>query len=324
MRRRGVLGMAAVAVLAACSPPITESEERGDRYSARGDYADAQVEYSLALEQAGGDAPPDLRLKAADLALRSKDFREAARLFGDLLEDEAEYGERVEALVTLHARRWAAQGDTFAALRAIDWLQAHDSTAGLGALHYTIGDAAYVRPDYDAAIAAYLTGLARAPEDAGSEIQARLGEAFDRRRNCAAAVPYFQRYLDSGQADELRGADIRYRLGACAFRLAERAFANQDMERAAQYLDLMVRTGEPVSRLVEADLMRARIAEWGGDRDAAMDAYRRVMERGGSRQTRATMEAFRRLKQLEFGLPLRTAERAAEEEARQARRTETR
>lgn len=324
MRRRGVFGMIALAAMAACSPPITESEERGDRYSARGDYADAQVEYALALEQAGRDAPPDLRLKAADLALRSKDFRQADRLFADLLEDEdeAEYGDRVEALVTLHAHRWVTQGDTFAALRAIDWLQARDSTASLGALYYTIGDAAYVRPDYDAAITAYLTGLARVPQDASPEVQARLGEAFDRRRNCAAAVPYFQRYLDASQPDEFQAGDIRYRLGACAFRLAERAFANQDMERAGEYLDLMVRTGEPVSRLIEADLMRARIAEWEDDREAAMDAYRRVLDRGEGRQTRATMEAFRRLKQLEFGLPLRTAERAAEEQARQAGRAE--
>lgn len=310
----------AAAWLWACNPPIAEFEERGDRYSARGDYADAMVEYELALEQAGTDAPARLRLKAAELALRSKDFREAERLFVPLMAEESEATQRVSALYTLHAHRWAATGDTFAALRAIDWLQSRDSTASLGALFYTVGDAAYARPDYDAAIAAYLSGLAQTPGRATPEIYARLGEAFDRRRNCAAAVPYFQRYLASAEADELRAGDVRYRLGSCAFRLAERAYANEDVTRARAYVDLMVRTGEPVSRLGEADLLLARIYEWEGDREQALAAYQRVLDRREGRQDRTTLAAFRRLKQLEFGLPLRTRERVAEENARAAAR----
>ena len=39
--------------LSACGGEVTEAEERGDRFSATGDYVDAQVEYELALDEVG-------------------------------------------------------------------------------------------------------------------------------------------------------------------------------------------------------------------------------------------------------------------------------
>ena len=83
--RRGracVPGLAiAIFLAAACNPRIGEFEERGDRYSAQGSYADALVEYELALEEAGTRAPAGLRMKAGALALRSKSFSDATRHF---------------------------------------------------------------------------------------------------------------------------------------------------------------------------------------------------------------------------------------------------
>ena len=309
------------ALIPGCNPPISEYEARGDRYSAQGEYVDAQVEYQLALDEAGGEAPGALRMKAAELALRLKDFREAGQLFGALIEDDEDTEDEILALYYLHARRWAAVGDTFAALEAIEWLQSRDSTASLGSLYYVLGDAAYTRPDYDQAIAAYLMGLARVPGEASPLVYRRLGEAHERRRNCAAAIEYFQRYLSAvGDEDDIETGDVRYRLGSCAFRLAERAFANADYRRAMEYLERMGRTGEPVSRLPDADLMMARIHERLGDREDAMEYYRRVVEQGSDRSSRATLEAYRRLKQLEFGMPVDTAERLADEAARDSAR----
>ena len=74
-----VFRAAAIAALAsagptACNPRIGEFEERGDRYSAQGAYADALVEYELALEEADGGGPGELHMKAGALALRSKSF----------------------------------------------------------------------------------------------------------------------------------------------------------------------------------------------------------------------------------------------------------
>lgn len=316
-------GWAALVFFTGCSPRIHESEERGDRYSARGEYDDARVEYQLALDQVHGDAPAGLRMKAAVLALRAKDFTEAGRLFDELLDDEDEYAGKVAALYHLHARRWAAAGDTFAALRAIEWLQSRNSSLSLGSLYYILGDAAYARPDYDEAIAAYLTGLARVPDEATPVVYYRLGEAHERGRNCAAAVEYFQRYLATAPAEATGAAEtgeVRYRLGSCAFRLAQRAFANDDFRRAQTYLELMIRMGEPVSRLADADLVLARIQERLGDRDKAMEYYQRVLERSRDRSSRTAVEAYRRYKQLEFGLPLDTVERLAKRAARDSLR----
>jgi tetratricopeptide (TPR) repeat protein len=312
------LVLAAACVLAGCGPEGAASEARGDRYSARGQFADAAVEYEIALEAAGEDAPSNLRLKAAELALRSKDFNAAERMFDALIERDPAYADRVRALYYLHARRWSSQGDTFAMLRAIDGMRHRDSTATLGSLYYALGDAAFIRPDYDAAIEAYLMGLARIPDEAGPEVYARLADAYEQRRDCPAAVAYLERYMQLAGADGGDQEEVRYRLGSCSYRLAERAFANEDYEAASRYLDTLLATGQPPNLVPEALLMMARIKERAGDRDAAMDYYRRVMDEEGDRETPVALQAFRRLKQLEFGFPLETTERLREASERGA------
>lgn len=312
-----MLLVGAVACLA-CNPRASEYEERGDRYSAAGEVVDAQVEYELAIEEAGASPPIRLLLKTGALALRSKNFSEANRVFGELLADAPGSEDRVTGLYRIYAHRWIDGGDTFAALQAIEWLRARDSTADLGALHFAVGDAAYGRPDYDAAIEEYLLGLAHQPSSAPAVVYARLGDAFERRRDCPSAIHYFRRFLDADPEDSEEVREARYRMGACAFRMAERAFANDDWETARRYVDTMIETGEPVSRMDEAALILARIHEREGDREAAMDRYRDIVERNRGRQTRPSVEAFRRLKQLEFGLPLRTSERLQRERERQA------
>lgn len=309
----------------ACNPRVGEYEERGDRYAAQGEYVDARVEYELALEAAGDGAPDEIWMKAGALALRSKDFNRANRIFDRLVADEPDLRDEVMALYHLHAHRWVDTGDTFSALEAIDWIRDRDSTANLGALYYTLGDAAYARPDYDAAVEAYLLGLARAEELAPAETYARLGDAHERKRSCAAAIEAFRIYLgDATEESEEKplAGDARYRLGTCAWRMAERSFAAEDYDRAAGYLSLVQQTGEPVSRLDDAALMRARIFEREGNREAAMDRYREIVDRNRGKSSRPAVEAFRRLKQLEFGLPLQTAERMAEEREREGRRQE--
>ena len=314
-RWTGLLGVAALVWLAtACNPRIGEFEERGDRYSAQGAYADALVEYELALEEAEGGAPAELRMKAGALALQSKSFSDASRHFDALLDHDSGYRNRVAALYNLHAQRWRAAGDTFAAVQAVHWLVERDSTVNLGPLYFLLGDAAYSRPDYDAAIQAYLLGLARAGEHAPAEVYARLGDAFERKRQCATAIEYYERFLAADSTAAV--GDARYRYGTCAFRMAERAYNNEDYAAAREYIQIVIRNGEPVSRLDEAELMMARIHEWDGDREAAMETYRRIAERTGGRQSRAGLEAYRRFKQLEFGLPLRSAERAGNERER--------
>ena len=304
----------------ACNPRVAEYEERGDRYAAQGEYVDARVEYELALEAAGDDPPEEIWMKAGALALRSKDFNEASRIFDRLIAEEEDLRDEVMALYHLHAHRWVDTGDTFAALEAIDWIRDRDSTANLGALYYTLGDAAYARPDYDAAVEAYMLGVARARDLVPAETYARLGDALERKRSCAAAIEAFRTYLDEAEGEKPLAGDARYRLGTCAWRMAERSFAADDYDRASGYLDLIQKTGEPVSRLDDAALMRARIFERKGNREAAMDQYRQIVDRNRDSSARPAVEAFRRLKQLEFGLPLRTADRVADERQREARR----
>ncbi|MGH7543149.1 MAG: tetratricopeptide repeat protein [Gemmatimonadota bacterium] len=312
------LVVAGALVLVGCGPEGAASEARGDRYSARGQFADAAVEYEIALEAAGEDAPSNLRLKAAELALRSKDFNAAERLFDALIERDPDYADPVRALYFLHARRWSSQGDTFAMLRAIDGIRDRDSTASLGSLYYALGDAAFTRPDYDAAIEAYLMGLARIPEEAGPEVYARLADAYEQRRDCPAAVAYLERYMQMVGGDGEDQEEVRYRLGSCSYRLAERAFTNEDYEAASGYLNTLLATGQPPNLVPEALLMMARIQEREGNRDAAMNYYRRVMDEEGDRETPVAVQAFRRLKQLEFGFPLETTERLSAGSEREA------
>ena len=302
-----LLALATVIVVLACEAEGGASEARGDRYSARGQYADAAVEYGIALDEAGENAPSELRLKAAELALRSKDFNTAERLFDALIERDPDYRDRVRALYYLHARRWYTEGDTFAMLRAIDGIRARDSTASLGGLYYALGDAAFVRPDYEAAIAAYLMGLARIPEEADPEVYARLADAYEQRRDCPAAVAYLGRYLELTEGKGGNAEEIWYRMGTCSYRLAERAFANEDYAAASEYLGNVLGSGEPPNVVPDALLMMARIEERAGNRETAMAYYHRVIDAEEDRESPAAVQAFRRLKQLEFGFPLEGA-----------------
>jgi tetratricopeptide (TPR) repeat protein len=313
----GARAVVVALLVAACNPRVSEFEERGDRYSALGEYVDAAAEYELALAEAGEDPPARLHMKAGALALQAKNFSEANRRLGRLLAEEPSYADRVIALYHLHAQRWTATGDTFAALQAIQWIQARDSTANLGPLYFTLGDAHFARPDYDAAMSAYLLGLARAGDQAPPEIYARLGEAYDRKRHCPAAVEYFERYLSVASGEAELVADVRYRLGSCALTLAERAFANEEYAAAQRYVETILAIGEPVSRLDQADLLMARLWERLDDRARAMQQYRKVVDRSPNKSSRAAIEAYRRLMQLEFGLPLETADRVAAERERE-------
>lgn len=298
----------------ACAPQTAEYEERGDKFSAEGEYADAQVEYRLAIEASGEHAPPRLRMKAGSLSLRSKDFTEANLVFEELVETHPPFDGRIRALYRLHAEKWAAEGDTFASLRAIEWLRSRDSTASLGALNFIVGDAAYQEPDYDRAIVAYIVGLAQAPDQASPTVYAHLGDAYERKHNCAAAIQYFERYVARESETSTELADIRYRLGACSLRLAERAFTSEDLGRAREYLELTLEIGEPVSRVDDADFLMARIYERVGNRTQAMEHYSKIVERSSEGRSRTAVEAYRRLKQLEFGMPLREAEESTFEE----------
>lgn len=300
----------------ACNPRIEEYEERGDRYSATGDYVDARVEYELAIEEAGEDPPERLRFKAGALALQAKDFAEANRVFARLIADDPDEMDRAVGLYKLHAHRWTAAGDTFAALQAIDWLLERDPTPELGSLWFTVGDTEFRRPDYDAAIAAYLAGLATVADHADPEVHAHLGEAYERRRQCAAAIDHFRTYLEKVDDPDLDIGPARYRMGTCAYRMAERAFGNDEWETARRYVDLMMDIGEPAGRIDDAMLLLARIHERLGNREAAIATYKRLERRGEDEASRAAIEAHRRLVQLDFGMPLRTAERVAEERAR--------
>lgn len=315
-----ILGLALALALAlplACNQRAAEYEERGDRFSATGDYVDAQAEYRLAIEEAGDEASADLRFKSGELALRFKDFSEAARVFDGLLAAQPDRRHEVSALYHLHGRKWIAAGDTFAALEAIDWLLERDSVPRLGSLWFTLGDARYRRPDYDGAITAYLTGLATTGDEAPPVVYARLGDAYERRRNCEAAIDYFSRYFeeDEAAAENLDIGQVRYRLGKCAFRLAERAFDNGEWGAARRHVGLAMQLGEPAGQLDDARLILARIHERLGEREAAIAMYERIDRGGEDERSRAALEAHRRLMQLDFGMPLRTAERVAEERA---------
>ncbi len=304
--RLATLGLWLVVGLTACGHEGRRYETRGDRYSALGEHLDARVEYELALAESGADAPFGLRLKTAELMLAAKEFDDAAERFSDLIERRPDYADEIGALYHLHAERWLATGDTFAALQAIGWLQTQDSTTSLDRLHYVLGDVAFLRPDYDRAMIGYLLGLSLDPGGASVDVYARLGDAFDRKRNCVAAVTYFERYLLEAGHDGSLSEDARYRLGACALRLAQSAFANGDYERAMDNVQRMVRTGEPASRLGEARLLTGRLHERFGNREAAIQYYRRVVDDDENLRSRPAIEAYRRLKQLEFGMPLET------------------
>lgn len=289
-----VLGFA----LAGCEDPVDRSIALGDRLLAVGDTDEAIAEYKLAQRVGGATAEVLLRLGHA-YASRG-DVDEAIAYYEMLIERNPELRHQVAAdlaAMAVAARERGATENMSRSLRPLlDW--------GLGYVPTDLQQSLAVRyaseGDYSRSLSLYLALLA--DERASSPaVLYQVGLAYEQLGGCDRALSFFQQYLAGiGRRDPDRDA-ARFHYGNCLFVSADEDRAAGRPAAALGKLDRMVELGVPRTLMVDAQFLRGEMLLSGGNTDAALEAYQRVLELNPTRTHALVRRAEERIRQIRFG-----------------------
>jgi tetratricopeptide (TPR) repeat protein len=225
--------VAALALLAACTGAAADHERLGDRAYGEGHFADALVEYRLALKQ-GSTVP--LRAKAGAAALHAGDLVAAAEEYRALAEEGG--AQRViEGADGLElVAKAAVEGDDRAGLAAaLTGLRAVAPGRALGAFARQLAQTAGMEPRTVEALnvlpyAAAAAGDARR-EDSLMFVYASGLERFGR---CEQAVPVFEAVARRNREPAVT-SPARRRVTSCALSLGRMALDSGRAEQAEEW-----------------------------------------------------------------------------------------
>lgn len=298
--RRGtpaaVLG--ALAVLLSGCQGDDGAVARGHALWADSAYGSALAEYRLAASQDEDDAEK-AALVAHAYAVDGQLDR-ARQAWDRVLRMAPSYeGQAVFDFLEL-ARRSLDRGDLSGVARAVEaavavrpgaWPQ--DLAGPLARYYAESGDRAR-------AVEFYELALVRAQPDSSAAIMLELGRLREELNQCADALPYFEAYARQGNRDDLV-SEARWRRGNCSFQLATQAHEQGRLTQALDLLDTVTELGAPESVQDQAWFLRGEIQFAVGDRDAALEAYRRVLELNPARTGQLVRRAQRRIDEIRFG-----------------------
>ncbi len=240
------------ALLTGCRGGAVEHETLGDRAYADGRFAEALVEYRLAVTQ--GSPDPGLRLKAAVAALHAGDLAAAADEFVALAAEggDARHAEAAGGLVRV-ADRALELGDANAVARSLGALEQVAPGWAYEAYAQELAELLGPAPRSIEALSVLTYASANAP-DARLQDSIMFGYAGTLRRmgRCEEALPAFESVARRGREPVVAGA-ARDGATHCALALGRRA------------LD----AGQPS----EAETWFERAAAGGGDTRAGRAAY---------------------------------------------------
>ncbi|HSM34918.1 MAG TPA: tetratricopeptide repeat protein [Longimicrobiales bacterium] len=271
---------------------------RGNALWADSSFSAALAEYRLAASQDEDDAE-----KAAFVAHAyavSGQLDRARQAWAAVLRMAPSYeGQAVFDFLSL-ARRSLERGDPHGVARAVEaavavrpgaWPQ---DLAGPLARYYAESG------DRERAVEFYELAMVRSEPDSTAGIMLELGRLREELNQCRDALPYFEGYARQGGRDDLV-SEARWRRGNCSFQLATEAHEAGRLTAALELLDTVTELGVPESVQDQAWFLRAEIHFAMGDSDAALDAYRRVLELNPARTGQLVRRAQRRIDEIRFG-----------------------
>lgn len=288
-----------VGVFSACGSEST-SLVRGDQLWADSSYDRAIAEYRLALRETDGDEEVAARL--AHAYAMTGQFDQAHRYYEELLKEAPEYTDQAVYDYMLLAARSRARGDRFGMANAVDAANAlrpglplGETSAALARYYAQTGDA-------ERAVDFFERALAEAPSDSIPKLLFELGSVQESRGNCPEAIAAFNAYRTRSprgpQADE-----ARWHVGNCSYEVGRAALAEERDADALRAFDTVIRLGVPQNLVDQAWFERGELLLEQGRRDAALEAYYRVLERNPGRSNQLTQRAQRRIDELRFGPP---------------------
>lgn len=298
--RRFAGGVLAAALLlgAGCGNRAADHWSKGNRFLDEGRVQDARAEFRVAMRD-GGRPPEGLLRKLGLLDLDAKNFADAREELDALLERDDGRREEVALAYLLVAARWFQDGDPFHAVQAVEAAREANPEQNVGPFWYAMGDWHFERLEDDLAVQHYLLARAAAP---GLEPEAdyRLALALERLGRWRQAVRYHRAWARHA-GDEGTTREARYHLGEAAFRAAQASFLEHRYPETLEHLELVLRSGQPETRLDDAWYLLGEVRYRTGERAGAEDAFLRVLELSPSSSSRLYGEAERRLLDIRFG-----------------------
>lgn len=296
-RGPAVLLLVAGVVATACRGD-SASIARGNALWADSSYGAALAEYRLAASQDEDDAEK-AALVAHAYAVDGQLDRARAAWENTLRMAPSYESQAVFDFLSL-ARRSLERGDLHGVARSVEAAVAvrpgvwpRDLAGPLARFYAESGDR-------ERAVEFYELALVRAAADSSSQILLELGRLREELGRCEEAVPYFEAYARQGNRDDLV-SEARWRRGNCSFELATGAHEDGQLTRALTLLETVTDLGVPENLQDQAWFLRAEIQFAIGDRAAALEAYRRVLELNPARTGQLVRRAQRRIDEIRFG-----------------------
>jgi tetratricopeptide (TPR) repeat protein len=277
MNARQIGGALVVGVtIAACAGAAADHEKLGDRDYAERHFADALVEYGLAIKQG---ATPRLRAKAGEAALHAGDLVTAAEQYRKLAE-EGKAARATEAADGLErvARAAVAADDRGALQAALNGLQDVAAGRALGPFAYQLARSLGNEPRSPDALNVLRYAAAGAP-DAGRQdsLMFSYAAALYRTGHCDQAIPIFE-----GVVRRQREPSVvplaQAALGRCTLALGRQALDSGQAQQAEQWFREAAAGGDEHDPVVRAayiglgDVLFAR-----GALTEAAEAYQRAL-----------------------------------------------
>ncbi len=276
MRVRVIVSLLATLALVACAGAAADHEKLGDRAYAERHFADALVEYGLAIKQ---DATPRLRAKAGAAAMHAGDLVTAAEQYRRLAE-EGKTTHATEAADGLErvARAAVTADDRGALQAALAGLQDIAAGRALGPLAFQLVRSLGNEPRSADALNVLRYAAAGAP-DAGRQdsLMFVYASALYHTGRCEQAIPIFE-----GVARRQREPAVvplaQAELGRCALWLGRKALNAGQAQQAEQWFREAASGGDerdPVARAAYIGLGDVLFAR--GALTEAAEAYQRVL-----------------------------------------------
>lgn len=261
--------------LAACNQAAADHETLGDRAYVGHQYADALVEYRLALLQHTPN--PRVRAKAGAAALRAGELDSATVQYRSLArEDSARSVEAAEGL-QLVARAAAQSGDSEALRNAVGAMRQVAPSRALRLFGRQLAATLAERGRPRDALQVLPFAAASASD---ARVQDSLmfvyGTALVRADSCEQAIPVFESLLRRQREPAVQD-DAGRQAASCALTLGRKALgANHPAEAEQWFRQAVTQEGESaVGRAAYVGLGDVRFAQ--GDFAGAAEAYQRAM-----------------------------------------------
>lgn len=270
---------------------------RGDRAWALGDREEALAEYRLVLRQTEDSARALLRIAHAYAEMGQAE--RAREYYGRAVAANPEYVDQAVADLVRLARRAFGRGDRFAGAAAAEGALELRPGVSLPGLDLALARS-YARAGQHArAIPYFERALAAAPPDSAPQLIYELARAHEELGDCGRALVFFERYRRMAQPRNLQ--DVGWHMGTCSLELAGSARVAGKDEEALRHLETVILLGEPRNRLDEAYFEKGEILLERGEDEAALAAYRRVLELNAAVRGPLAARAERRIEEIRFG-----------------------